>query len=148
MRWVVSVAGSCSDISEKCGLSNISLLSHFHKTVNLSYVNDSTVGISVPVKVLGFTKQIGINLSVKRIEGTDLFLAYDGKLGIDLLVAPALAFVKRLAPEKTDFVQSLSGNVIKISLGDIDKLEKVFDKLVLKNITFDSNDIVVEATML
>ena len=102
----------------------------------------------MPVKVLGFTKQIGINLSVKRIEGTDLFLAYDGKLGIDLLVAPALAFVKRLAPEKTDFVQSLSGNVIKISLGDIDKLEKVFDKLVLKNITFDSNDIVVEATML
>ena len=124
------------------------LLSHFHKTVNLSYVDGSTMEISVPVKVLGFTKLIGINLSVKRIEGTDLFLAYDGKLGIDLLVAPALAFVKRLAPEKTDFVQSLSGNVIKISLGDIDKLEKVFEKLVLKNISFDSNDIVIEATML
>ena len=124
------------------------LLSHFHKTLNMSYVDGSTVGISVPVKVLGFTKLIGINLSVMKIEGTDLFLAYDGKLGIDLLVAPALAFVKRLAPEKTDFVQSLSSNVIKMSLGDIDKLEKVFEQLALKSIVFDSGGIVVEATLL
>lgn len=124
------------------------LLSHFHKTLNMSYVDGSTMEISVPVKVFGFTKQIGINLSVKKIEGTDLFLVYDGKMGIDLLVSPALAFVKRLVPEKTDFVQSLSDNVIKISLGDIDKLEKVFEKLVLNNVTFASNGIVVEATLL
>ena len=124
------------------------LLSHFHKTLSMSYVDGSTVEISVPVKVFGFTKQIGINLSVKKIEGTDLFLAYDGKMGIDLLVTPALAFVKKLVPEKTDCVQSLSGNVIKISFGDIDKLEKVFEKLVLRNITFDSNGIVVAITLL
>ena len=124
------------------------LLSHFHKTLSMSYVDGSTVEISVPVKVLGFTKQIGINLSVEKIEGTDLFLAYDGKMGIDLLVTPALAFIKRLVPEKTECVQSLSGNVIKISLGDIDKLEKVFEKLVLRNITFDSSGIVVEIALL
>ena len=124
------------------------LLSHFHKTLNVSYVDGSTVEISVPVKVLGFTKQIGINLSVKRIEGTDLFLAYDGKMGIDLLVTPALAFIKKLVPEKTDWVQALPGNIIKVSLGDIDKLEKVFEKLVLKNITFEPKAIVVEVSLL
>lgn len=124
------------------------LLSHLHKSVKLAYVDGSTIEISVPVKVLGFTKHIAFNLIVKRIEGTDLFLGYDGKMGIDLLVTPALTFVKKLVPEKTDCLQTLSGNVIKISLGDIDKLEKVFEKLVLKNITFDSNDIVIEATML
>ena len=124
------------------------LLSHFHKTLSMSYVDGSTLEISVPVKVLGFTKQIGINLCVKKIEGTDLFLAYDGKMGIDLLVTPAFAFVKRLVPDKTDCVQALSGNIIKISLGDIDNLKKVLEKLVLKNITFDSNGIVVETTVL
>ena len=124
------------------------ILDHFHKSVNLAYVDGSTIEISVPVKVLGFTKLIGINLSVMKIEGTDLFLAYDGKMGIDLLVTPALTFVKRLVPEKTDCVQILSGNVIKISLGDIDKLEKVFEKLVLKNITFAPCGIVIETTLL
>lgn len=124
------------------------LLSHFHKSVKLAYVDGSTMEISVPVKVLGFTKQIGIQLVVRKIEGTDLFLACNGKMGIDLLVGPALTFVKRLVPEKTDFVQVLSGNVIKIALGDIDKLEKVFDKLALKNISFVPTGIDVEASLL
>ena len=35
--------------------------SHYHKKVELGYVNESTVSVSVPVKVLGFTKQISIN---------------------------------------------------------------------------------------
>ena len=46
--------------------------SHYHKNVNLGYVNESTVSVSVPIKVLGFTKQININLIVKKIEGTDM----------------------------------------------------------------------------
>ena len=36
------------------------------------------MSVSVPIKVLGFTKSISINLIVKKIEGTDLFLSYDG----------------------------------------------------------------------
>lgn len=124
------------------------ILSHFHKSASLAYVDGSTVEISVPLKVLGFTKQIGIQLAVKKIEGTDLFLAYNGKMGVDLLVGPALTFVKRLVPEKTDFVQALSDNVIKIALGDIDKLEKVFDKWALKTISFVPTGIEVEASLL
>ena len=69
--------------------------SHFHKTVNLGYVDETTVSVSVPIKVLGFTKSISINLIVKKIEGTDLFLSYDGKMGIDLLVSPAISYAKK-----------------------------------------------------
>lgn len=32
--------------------------SHFHKTVNLGYVDRATVSVSVPIKVLGFAKSI------------------------------------------------------------------------------------------
>lgn len=124
------------------------MLTHYHKSVTLAYVDSSIVEISVPVKVLGFTKQIGIQLIVKGIEGTDLFLVYDGKMGVDMLVAPALNFVKRLVPGKTDWVQSLSSNVIKIFLGDIDKQAKVFDKLALKNISFAPTGIEVKASLL
>ena len=42
--------------------------SHFHKTVNFGYVDETTVSVSVPIKVLGFTKSISINLIVKKIE--------------------------------------------------------------------------------
>ena len=68
--------------------------SHYHKNVNLGYVNESTVSVSVPIKVLGFTKSVSINITVKKIDGTDMFLSYEGKMGIEMLVTPAVSFAR------------------------------------------------------
>ena len=122
--------------------------SHFKKTVNIGYVDEATVSVSVPIKVFGFTKSVGINIIVKKIEGADLFLSYDGKMGIDLLVSPAISYAKKLVPEKADWVEQKPGNIVKLRLGDIDKLQKVFEKLKLNNILFEQVNIVVEATLL
>ena len=122
--------------------------SHFHMTVNFGYVDGATVSVSIPIKVLGFTKSVSINLIVKKIEGTDLFLLYDGKMGIDMLVSPAISYAKKLVPEKAGWVEQMPGNIVKLRLGDIDKLQKVFEKLKLDNILFEQENIVVEATLL
>ena len=121
--------------------------SHFHKTVNLEYVDGATVSVSVPIKVLGFTKSISINLIVKKIEGTDLFLSYDGKMGIDMLVSPAISYAKKLVPEKAGWVEQMPGNIVKLRLGDIDKLQKVFEKLKLDNILFEQGNIGIEMSL-
>ena len=121
--------------------------SHFHKTVNLEYVDGATVSVSVPIKVLGFTKSISINLIVKKIEGTDLFLSYDGKMGIDMLVSPAISYAKKLVPEKAGWVEQMPGNIVKLRLGDIDKLQKVFEKLKLDNILFEQGNIEIEMSL-
>ena len=111
--------------------------SRFHKTVNLGYVDGATVSVSVPIKVLGFTKSISINLIVKKIEGTDLFLSYGGKMGIDLLVS-----------EKAGWVEQMPGNIVKLRLGDIDKLQKVLEKVELKAIRFTPENIEAEIGLL
>lgn len=122
--------------------------SHFHKTVNLGYVDEATVSVSVPIKVFGFTKLVGINIIVKKIEGTDLFLSYDGKKGIDLLVSPAISYAKKLVPGKTDWVEQMPGNIVKLRLGDIDKLQDVFEKVELKTIRFTPEHIEVDVVLL
>ena len=122
--------------------------SHFHKTVNLGYVDGATVSVSMPIKVLGFTKSVSINITVKKIEGTDLFLSYGGKMGIDLLVSPAISYAKKLVPEKAEWVEQMSGNIVKLRLGDIDKLQKVFEKVELKAIRFTPEHIEVDVALL
>ena len=122
--------------------------SNFHKTVNLRYVDGATVSVSVPIKVLGFTKSVSINITVKKIEGTDLFLSYDGKMGIDLLVSPAISYAKKLVPEKADWVEQMPGNIVMLRLGDIDKLQKVFEKVELKAIRFTPENIEVDVVLL
>lgn len=122
--------------------------SHYHKNVNLGYVNESTVSVSVPIKVLGFTKQISINIIVKKIEGTALFLSYEGKMGIEMLVTPAVSFAKKLVPEKSDWIEVLADNVIRLRLGDIDKLQKAFEKVELKNISFEHEKACIDIGLL
>ena len=121
---------------------------HFHKTVNLGFVDEATVSVSVPIKVFGFTKSVSINIIVKKIVGTELFLSYDGKMGIDLLVSPAISYAKKLVPEKADWVEQMPGNILKLRLGDIDQMKKVFEKLELNNIFFEQGNIVVDASLL
>ena len=122
--------------------------SHFHKTVNIGYVDEATVSVSVPIKVFGFTKSVSINIIVKKIVGTDLFLSYDGKMGIGLLVSPAISYAKKLVPEKADWVEQMSGNIVKLRLGDIDKVQKVFEKVELKAIRFTPEHIEVDVALL
>mgnify|MGYP007115509424 FL=1 len=122
--------------------------SHFHKTVNLGYVDGATVSVSVPIKVLGFTKSVSINITVTKIEGTDLFLSYGGKMGIDMLVSPAISYAKKLVPGKADWVELMPGNILKLRLGDIGQMKKVFEKLKLNNIFFEQGNIVVDASLL
>ena len=105
------------------------------------------MSVSVPVKVLGFTKSININLIVKKIECSDLFLAYDGKMGIDLLVSPAISYAKKLVPEKAGWVEQMPGNIVKLCLGNIDKLQKVFEKLKLDNILFEPENIGIKTSL-
>ena len=122
--------------------------SHFHKTVNLGYVDGATVSVSIPIKVLGFTKSVSINLIVKKIEGTDLFLSYGGKMGIDMLGSTAISYAKKLVPQKAGWVEQMPGNIMKLRLGDIDQMKKVFEKLKLNNIFFEQGNIVVDASLL
>lgn len=124
------------------------LASHFHKTVNLGYVDGATMSVFVPIKVFGFTKSVSINLIVKKIEGTDLFLSYGGKMGIDMLVSPAISYAKKLVPQKAGWVEQMPGNILKLRLGDIDQMKKVFEKLKLNNIFFEQGNIVVDASLL
>lgn len=114
---------------------------HFRKVLECKYVDSSTVAVSTPIKVMGFTKNVWLNLRFEKVEGTDLYLSYDGKLGIDMLVNAAISFVKKFVPEKTELVEPQSGNVIKLRLGDIDKLEKVLDKVELKSIFFEQDKV-------
>ena len=122
--------------------------SHFHKTVNLGFVDEATVSVSVPIKVFGFTKSVSINIIVKKVVGTDLFLSYDGKMGIDLLVSPAISYAKKLVPEKAEWVEQMSGNIVKLRLGDIDKLQKVFEKVERKAIRFTPEHIEADVALL
>lgn len=121
------------------------ILNNFHKEVVLTYVDLSTVSVSTKIKVFAFVKNVGVDLKVEKLEGSILHLVYSGKLGIELLISPAISFLKRLVPEKTNLISQGTGNRVFVNLAEIDQLKAVLDKVELKSISFDENHVIVEA---
>lgn len=121
------------------------ILNNFHKEVVLIYVDPSTVSVSTKIKVFAFVKNVGIDLKVEELEGSKLPLVYSDKLGIELLISPAISFLKRLVPEKTNLISQGTGNKVFVNLAEIDKLKAVLDKVELQSISFDETHVIVEA---
>ena len=71
------------------------ILHNFKKEMSLAFVAPSTVSVSTKIKVFGFAKSIGVELCVEKIDCSNLQIAYSGKLGVELLITPAIAFLKR-----------------------------------------------------
>ena len=121
------------------------ILNNFHKEVVLTYVDPSTVSVSTKIKVFAFVKNVGVDLKVEKLEGSKLPLVYSGKLGIELLISPAISFLKRLVPEKTNLISQGTGNKVFVNLAEIDQLKAVLDKVELQSISFDETHVIVEA---
>lgn len=121
------------------------ILNNFHKEVGLAYVDPSMVSVSTKIKVFAFVKNVGVDLKVEKLEGSKLPLVYSGKLGIELLISPAISFLKRLVPEKTNLISQGTGNRVFVNLAEIDQLKAVLDKVELQSISFDETHVIVEA---
>lgn len=120
---------------------------NFHKEVGLAYVDPSTVSVSTRIQVFAFARNVGVDLKVEKLEGSILHLVYSGKFGIELLISPAISFLKRLVPEKTNLISQGTGNKVFVNLAEIDKLKAVLDKVELQSISFDETHVIVEADL-
>lgn len=123
-------------------------ISHnFKKEVALAFVAPSTVAVSTKIKVLGFAKSIGVELCVEKVDDSNLHIVYSGKLGVELLITPAIAFLKRLLPDKTNFITQNSNNRVIVNMAEIEQLKGVLEKVTLKSICFDEENVVIESSL-
>ena len=123
-------------------------ISHnFKKEVALAFVAPSTVAVSTKIKVFGFAKGIGVELCVEKVDDSNLHIVYSGKLGVELLITPAIAFLKKLLPDKTNFITQNSNNRVIVNMAEIEQLKGVLEKVTLKSICFDEEHVIIESSM-
>lgn len=123
------------------------IFQNFKKEVALAFVAPSTVSVSTKIKVFGFAKSIGVELCVEKVDDSNLHIVYSGKLGVELLITPAIAFLKRLLPDKTNFITQNSNNRVIVNLAEIEQLKGLLEKVTLKSICFDEEHVIIESSM-
>ena len=87
-------------------------------------------------------KNIGVNVSVEKIEGNDVHLKYEGGMGTDMIIGGLLTFLSSTPAMK--MVEKTHGNGIVVHLDEVEEARKVLDLVELTDIMFQEKGVTVE----
>lgn len=116
----------------------------------LLVMNERTVKteskVSVKVPFLGkIEKSIGVNVSVEKIEGTNVYLEYESGMGTDMIISGLFAFLSSSPTMK--MAEKVRGNGIIVHLSEIKEARKILDMVELTNIIFHNDCVAIEGKL-
>ena len=106
------------------------------------YGGPNTVRVSYDVNVFIKTASVGIDLTIERIEGQDIYLSYDGGAGIEFMVRQAIMMAKNRPGG--DLIEPLDGNHIRLCLSKNAQAGSIFDHITLEDIRFDEQYAIIQ----
>lgn len=107
--------------------------------IPISYGGEHTLRISYSKFIMKMT----LDLTVERVLGSDIRLSYGGSLGVETMVQMALNQVKD-RPEVAGMLETLDGSHIVLHLGMNPQLAQIFDRIILQDIRFDEEFVIIE----
>ena len=120
----------------------------FKQNVDFHCVNEKTISIGTVVRMPFITKHMNLNLSVERVEGQNITLSYSNGIGIDLMVKGTLKFINSMFPEYGEIVEDRTANSFIVHLGKVKQLESVFEHVRLRDVRFEGQGLLLDASLL
>ena len=106
--------------------------------INLAYVDESTIQVSavvkIKLKVMEATFPVKENVSVKKVDGSDVTLTHQTGTTINLLGERALELYEDVV---RDMLEVQDNNTLLVHLDKIDKLNIVLEKVEIQSISFE-----------
>ena len=112
------------------------------RALPLAYGGPHTVRVSYEVNVFVKTASVGIDLTVERIEGSDIYIAYNGGAGIDFMVRQAISMAK--SRPGGELIEPLDGNRLLLCLSKNTQAGSIFDHVTLEDIRFDEQYAIIQ----
>lgn len=112
------------------------------RALPIAYGGPHTVRVSYDVNVMFKSASVGIDLTVERIEGSDIYIAYNGGMGIDFMVRQAINMAKNRPGG--ELIEPLDGNRLLLCLSKNTQAGSIFDHVILEDIRFDEQYAIIQ----
>lgn len=110
--------------------------------IRFYFVDNKTIKVSYPIKLGFMKKDLGVNLRVLDISGTDLRVRYSTGFGMDNLVGMALNMVRSRIPE--GLMEEHPDQVLLVHLEKLDRLKPFFERFEMRDLRMTEEEVVVE----
>lgn len=121
--------------------------SHFGKRLNFRQVSMNVLCVSYAQKILFKTLQIPVNIGIEEVRADTVTVTYSGGLGIDMIIAGVMAFIKAKMPELSEMIVSEEGHRIRLELSRISQTRTLVEALTLSSIQILENGICLNAAL-
>jgi hypothetical protein len=108
----------------------------------IMYGGPHTVRIAYDVNVLFKSTSVGIDLTVERVNGSDITLSYNGGMGIDFMIRTALNHAK--SQPGGELIEMLDDNRILLALSKNAQAGSLLDHIELHDICFDEQYAIID----
>lgn len=106
--------------------------------INLAYVDESTIQVSavvkIKLKVMEATVPVKENVSVKKVDGSDVTLTHQTGMAIGLKWEQVLELCEDVVK---DMLEVQDNNTPLVHLDKIDKLNTILEKVEMQSISFE-----------
>lgn len=109
------------------------------KELPMVYGGPHTLRISYKVPLMG---AVGLDITVDRVEGSDVILSFGGGAAIEYMLRTALSQAQ--GQPGAEVLQMLGGNQLLLSLGKNPQTAQIFEHVTLKDIMFDEQFIIID----
>ena len=114
------------------------------KTIVFSYNSEHSIRVGYDVTVLFKTTNMGIDITVERVDNTAVYLSYGGGMGIQFMVKQALEHAKD--QPGADMLEAVDDNGLIFHLDKNPQLQQILDHVTLQDIRFDEHYVIIEFT--
>lgn len=109
------------------------------KELPMCFGGPHTLRISYKVPLMG---AVGLDISVDRVNGSDVFLSFGGGAGIEFMLKTAINQAKKQSG--MEMLEMLDGNRLLLSLSKNPNLAPLFERITLQDIHFDEQSIMID----
>ena len=106
--------------------------------IRLAYVDESTIQVSavvkIKLKVMEATVPVKENVSVKKVDGSDVTLTHQTGMAIGLKWEQVLELCEDVVK---DMLEVQDNNTLLVHLDKIDKLNTILEKVEMQSISFE-----------
>lgn len=107
--------------------------------IGFQFIDNKTIKVLYTLNLGIAKKDLGVNLRVLDIHGSDLRVCYSTGFGMDSLVGLALDLLRKKIPE--GLLEEQPNKVLLVHLGSIDSLKQVFETIEVKEVNMLPNDV-------
>lgn len=122
------------------------IASHYGKDFEFRAISNKTLLVRTTVKVLFFSKSVGLNITIGKVVDKDIVFYYDNGFITKMIVKSGLEYLKKTQSEFFSLLEEQSNSIV-LHLWRIKRLESVFNFIRLENMVFGNEIIILQASV-